>query len=217
MTTQRPAFASLLCALCLTAPAAACELNVSDLGTDSGSDTDGDEDRDDNNDEANDDDEDGDDDGIDVLDSDDDGADDGSGDGADDESDDGADGNADAADDGDDDGFGDDDGNDDGFGDDGPGDGSACGEYCTVELACDDFYDSAEACVSDCQAVAVEVGMCVDAWDGLNTCLGELDCESFAVYWDALAMLDTGQDPGPFPCAEPLETALVCFDGAAQG
>jgi len=208
-------------ALAITAflvPATGCDINIDDLGDDAGGDTgDRGDDDDDNRGDDDDDGDDGDDDGtVDIMDGDDDGGDDhgddGDGPGPLDDGGDGADGGSDDGGFDDGGGFDDDGGFDDGGFDDGGGNAGACESYCENELTCDEFYPDMASCLADCGATQSELGSCTGAYDQLNVCLGALSCDEFMTYWNALAVLDEGQDPGQFPCMNELGGLLQCVE-----
>lgn len=89
---------------------------------------------------------------------------------------------------------------------------SACEAYCQVELACDEFFDTNAECVESCEADRLDSGECAPALDGVNACLASLDCDGFFDFWLGLSMLDSGEDPGEFPCLQPFYDYAVCLD-----
>ena len=89
---------------------------------------------------------------------------------------------------------------------------SGCEAYCEAELTCDDFFDSHAECVQSCEADRDQSTACVPELDATNACVGMLDCDAFFAFWNAMALLQEGEDPGEFPCIEPMYDYVVCLD-----
>jgi len=97
---------------------------------------------------------------------------------------------------------------------------SACEAYCQVELACDEFYETNVECVEACERDRSDSAACGPAYDATNACLATLDCDAFFDFWIAMSMLESGEDPGEFPCAAALYDYVVCLsdeDGGTGG
>jgi hypothetical protein len=86
-----------------------------------------------------------------------------------------------------------------------------CIAYCEVDLACDDYYEDAATCEQDCAISAEDAGVCAPAQDEMYACLGTLDCDAFAAYWEAIDLLLSDVDPGAFPCDAELIAVAECM------
>jgi hypothetical protein len=95
--------------------------------------------------------------------------------------------------------------------------GAGCVAYCEVELACGQYYASADECQTACAEELASVGECAPHLDAVNECLGTLGCEEYAAFWVAIdELLNTGET-GPFPCDQPFMEFALCGSGGSGG